>query len=64
MNNILLLPVLVMLIEGKAPPTGCDIVNWSPPMKGLTVGRFDHNYSTILFLRAYPCTYLYLAFKN
>ena len=35
MNNLLLLPALVMRIEGKAPPTRCDIVNWSPPMKGL-----------------------------
>ena len=35
MNNLLLLPALAMLIEGKAPPTGCDIVNWSLSMKGL-----------------------------
>ena len=33
MNNLLL---LAMPIEGKAPPTGCDIVNWSLPMKGLS----------------------------
>ena len=35
MNNLLLLPALAMLIEGKVPPTWCDIVNWSLPMNGL-----------------------------
>ena len=40
MNNLLLLPALAMLIEGKALPTGCDIVNWSPPMKGLMMLRW------------------------